>query len=77
MLQGHMYVFELLSGPYPGTCYEVFRLERPNFCIICDTLREQNYIKESRGVSVEETIFIFLYVVSSTLLKLYHGTSGE
>lgn len=67
MFWGHMYVYELLSNPHPGTCYKVYHLKREIFFILCNTLKEGNYIKESKGVSVEEAVFIFLYIFCQKL----------
>lgn len=61
MLRGYMYMNETLYGPHPGSCYEVFRLERPTFIRLCNTLHDEGHFKESRELTME-FLGIFCYI---------------
>lgn len=58
-----MYIEELLDDPNPNSCYEVFRLKRPSFILLCKTLREGNYMKDTKRVRIEEALAIFCHIV--------------
>jgi hypothetical protein len=60
-LQGAAFVQEVLVG-HPGTCYELFRMQRDTFVSLANVLRE-NYLEDTRSVSVEESLAIFCLIV--------------
>lgn len=63
ILQGHIYIKEVLTEPNEKTCYEVFHLKIPTF-ILVDTLKNKGLIEDTKGVRVDKTLAIFLYIVA-------------
>ena len=51
-LQGTAFVKEVLVG-HPGTCYELFRMQRDTFVSLVTVLRA-NYLEDTWALSVEE-----------------------
>ncbi|CAI9274719.1 unnamed protein product [Lactuca saligna] len=66
---GHMFITEVLNG-HPRRCYEMFRLNVPVFRQLCLDLATNYGQQQTRKVSIEETIGIFL-------MTLAHGCSNR
>lgn len=62
-LSGHDYIFEVLKG-HEIRCYESFRMKKSVFRKLCDVLKEKEWLENSRYVTVEEQVAMFLYVLS-------------
>ncbi|XP_022027780.1 uncharacterized protein LOC110928996 [Helianthus annuus] len=65
----HMYVNEILTS-HPRRCYEIFRLHVPVFRQLCIDLVTNYGLKQSRNMSVEESVRIFL-------MTLAHGCTNR
>jgi hypothetical protein len=67
----NLYVNELLTTAHPQRCWDVLRMTIKTFFVLRDWLLANTSLKSSRkksGVSIEEKIVIFLYIVA-------HGAS--
>ena len=60
-LQGAAFVQEVLVG-HPGTCYELFRMQRDTFVSLVTLLRA-NYLEDTQALSVEESLAIFCLII--------------
>ena len=59
---GHAYTLELLTGP--GTqCHDLMRFSRTAYVRLCDHFRQKNWLQDSRYITVEEKMAIFLIVI--------------
>jgi hypothetical protein len=54
-----MYITYMLNG-HPVPCFQMFRMEPPDFIALCFELRECQLIKSIRNLDVEENVAIFL-----------------
>ena len=45
------------------TCYELFRMDRPTFTSLCNYLRTHKFLTNSRRITVEEAVGMFLLMV--------------
>ncbi|XP_057450806.1 protein ANTAGONIST OF LIKE HETEROCHROMATIN PROTEIN 1-like isoform X1 [Lotus japonicus] len=61
-LKGHAWVVEVLTG-HPRNCYDTFRMTPPQFIKLCDLLKERNKLKDTRFLSVQEQVAIFLLII--------------
>ncbi|XP_060961641.1 protein ALP1-like [Cannabis sativa] len=61
-LSGHEYVMEVLHG-HESRCYDLFRMDKDVFILFCGVLKEKNLLRNSRYLSVEEQVSMFLFVV--------------
>ncbi|XP_060969893.1 uncharacterized protein LOC133037093, partial [Cannabis sativa] len=61
-LSGHEYVMEVLHG-HDSRCYDLFRMDKDVFKLFCGVLKEKNLLKNSRYLSVEEQVAMFLFVI--------------
>ncbi|XP_024969646.1 uncharacterized protein LOC112509010 [Cynara cardunculus var. scolymus] len=61
-LSGYAYTQELLTGP-STQCQELMRLSREAYILLCNHFRQGNWMKDSRHVSVEEKMAIFLTMI--------------
>ena len=63
ILMGAFYIRELLKG-HPTRCHNIMRMESHIFQELCNHLRSTNLLQNSRGVSIEEQLDIFMYMLS-------------
>ena len=63
ILTGALYIWELLEG-HPTRCHNILRMESHIFQALYNHLRSTNLLQNSRGVSVEEQLGIFMYMLS-------------
>ncbi|XP_062104144.1 protein ALP1-like [Humulus lupulus] len=61
-LSGHEYVMEVLHGHW-SRCYDLFRMNEDVFKLFCGVIKEIFLLKNSRYLSVEEQVAIFLFVI--------------
>ncbi|XP_060971415.1 protein ALP1-like isoform X1 [Cannabis sativa] len=61
-LSGHEYVMEVLHG-HDSRCYDLFRMDKDVFKLFCGVLKEKKLLKNSRYLSVEEQVAMFLFVI--------------
>ncbi|XP_062085765.1 uncharacterized protein LOC133791874 [Humulus lupulus] len=61
-LSGHEYVMEVLHGHW-NRCYDLFRMNKDVFKLFCGVLKEIFLLKNSRYLSVEEQVAMFLFVI--------------
>ncbi|GKA22945.1 retrovirus-related pol polyprotein from transposon TNT 1-94 [Tanacetum coccineum] len=59
---GHQYTQELLQGNNLQ-CTELIRMSRDSFVRICNNFKETNWLRDSKHISVEEMMFIFLMII--------------
>ncbi|XP_062170997.1 uncharacterized protein LOC133876767 [Alnus glutinosa] len=57
-----MYITYMLNG-HPVPCFQMFRMEPPDFRALCCELRERQLIKSTRNLDVEESVAIFLLLI--------------
>jgi hypothetical protein len=58
-LRWAMYITYMLNS-HPVPCFQMFRMEPPDFIYLCFELRECQFIKSTRNLDVEESVAIFL-----------------
>ncbi|PWA46284.1 hypothetical protein CTI12_AA510170 [Artemisia annua] len=61
-MSGHQYTQELLQGNNLQ-CTELIRMSRDSFVRLCNHFKERNWLRDSKHISVEEKMFIFLMIV--------------
>ncbi|XP_062094130.1 protein ALP1-like [Humulus lupulus] len=61
-LSGHEYVMEVLHGHW-SRFYDLFRMNKDVFKLFCGVLKEKKLLKNSRYLSVEEQVAMFLFVI--------------
>ncbi|XP_062112560.1 uncharacterized protein LOC133823730 [Humulus lupulus] len=61
-LSGHEYVMEVLHGHW-SRCYDLLRMNKDVFKLFCGVLKEIFLLKNSRYLSVEEQVAMFLFVI--------------
>ncbi|XP_062117238.1 uncharacterized protein LOC133831084 [Humulus lupulus] len=61
-LSGHEYVMEVLHEHW-SRCYDLFRMNKDVFKLFCGVLKEFFLLKNSRYLSVEEQVAMFLFVI--------------
>ena len=62
MLTSDAFIKEISNGN-PQTCYELFCMNRPTFTSLCNYLRTHKFLINSRWITVEEAIGMFLVMV--------------
>ena len=62
MLTGDAFIKEILNDN-PRTCYELFHMDRPIFTSLCNYLRTHKFLTNSRWITVEEAVGMFLLIV--------------
>lgn len=62
-LQSHAWLVEMLNKGSPIRCCGFLRMLKHVFFRLCYVLRERNCLKDSRFVSVEEQVAMFLMIV--------------
>ncbi|KAJ0509196.1 putative harbinger transposase-derived nuclease domain-containing protein [Helianthus annuus] len=77
---GNIFIQEILNG-HPRRCYEDFRLHVDVFKSLCSDLRMHYNLKETRNVSIEESVGIFLLILAhgcgNRLAQEIFNHSGE
>ncbi|KAJ9568324.1 hypothetical protein OSB04_004290 [Centaurea solstitialis] len=61
-LSGHAYTLELLNGSNTQ-CVELMRLSRDAYILLCNHFKQKNWLQDSRHVTVEEKMAIFLTII--------------
>ena len=61
-LSGREFVDELLSGS-ATVCFDLFRMKKPCFIKLCDVLKEKKFLSDSRYVSIQEKVAMFLFII--------------
>ncbi|XP_062075408.1 uncharacterized protein LOC133779465 [Humulus lupulus] len=62
VLSGHEYVMVVLHDHW-SRCYDLFRMNKDVFKLFCGVLKEKNLLKNSRYMSLEEQVAMFLFVI--------------
>ena len=62
MLSGAQFVRDMIKG-HPQTCYELFRMDKETFMNLCDHLKRHENLHDTRFVTVEEAMVMFLLIV--------------
>lgn len=61
-LTGHSYTQELLRGSNTQ-CHQLMRLSRDAYVLLCNLFKERNWLQDSKHISVEEKIAMFLTIL--------------
>lgn len=61
-LTGHAFVMKVLNGA-DDICYELFRMRKDVFISLCSRLKSLHLLEDSRYVSVQEKVAIFVLTV--------------
>ena len=79
-LTGAKKVKEILEG-HESWCKSEFRMEKEIFKVTSNFLRRENLLRDTRGVSVEEQLGMFMYMIShnasNQMLQKAFQHSGE
>ncbi|XP_059597509.1 uncharacterized protein LOC100853548 [Vitis vinifera] len=62
MLSGAQFVRDMIEG-HPQTCYELFWMDKETFMNLCDHLKRHENLQDTRFVTVEEAVAMFLLIV--------------
>jgi hypothetical protein len=62
-LRGGEYIQELLDSAHPERIQEVLRMKLKPFETLCKVMRETNYLHNTRHITVEEQLAMFLHIV--------------
>ena len=62
MLTGDAFIKEILNGNR-RTCYELFCMDRPTFTSLCNYLKTNKLLTNSRQITVEEAVNMSLLIV--------------
>ncbi|XP_059636049.1 uncharacterized protein LOC132278265 [Cornus florida] len=77
---GHQFEMEVLAGHHKR-CHELFRMEKHVFLRLCQELKRKDLLKDSREISVEEQMAIFLMTIGhnerNRMLQEQFQHSGE
>ena len=60
---GHQYMLELIND-HPDRLFNKIRMYRPCFEMLIQVLRQQTALQNSRFLTLEEQVMIFIYVIS-------------
>ena len=63
---GSLFIQEVLDGS-SSICYELMRMEKHGFISLCHMFREKRWLVDSKHLSVEEKMAIFLMTISHNL----------
>ncbi|CAH9058439.1 unnamed protein product, partial [Cuscuta epithymum] len=63
-LSGHAYTQELLEGSNTQ-CVELMRVSHVGYVLLCNHFRQRNWLSDSKHISVEEKMAIFLTTVGN------------
>ncbi|KAD6795991.1 hypothetical protein E3N88_06887 [Mikania micrantha] len=72
-MTGQQYTLELLQGN-PRQCHEMLRMTRESFVRLCALFRVQYSLKDSKHVSVEEKMAMFLMIIDDVQAN---GTASD
>ncbi|XXG82524.1 hypothetical protein AAC387_Pa10g0452 [Persea americana] len=59
---GRTYLNEILTG-HPRKCLDIFRMSSGCFLLLVNELKHRGHLRDSRAVSVEEQLAIFLFTI--------------
>ena len=59
---GAQFVRDMIEG-HPRTCYELFQMDKETFMNLCDHLKRHENLQDTRFVTVEEAVAMFLLIV--------------
>ncbi|KAI3453559.1 hypothetical protein Pfo_010222 [Paulownia fortunei] len=80
MYRGHRFVMDVINGHHER-CHQLFRMEKHVFLRLAKELRQINLLNDSREVSVEEQLAIFLMTIGhderNRMLQERFQHSGE
>ncbi|KAI3994455.1 hypothetical protein MKX01_012712 [Papaver californicum] len=80
ILTGHQHMQEILHG-HPRRCYEQYRMEKFVFLRLSHILRERELLHDSRWITIEEQLAIFLLTIGhnehNRMLQERFQHSGE
>ncbi|KAK6161036.1 hypothetical protein DH2020_004417 [Rehmannia glutinosa] len=80
MYRGHRFVMDVINGHHKR-CHQLFRMEKHVFLRLTKELRQRNLLNDSREVSVEEQLAIFLMTIGhderNRMLQERFQHSGE
>ena len=62
ILTNNNYLMEVLNGT-DSVCYELFRMRKNVFIYLCDRLKSSHLLEDSRWVSVQEKVAIFVLAI--------------
>jgi hypothetical protein len=65
-LKGGEYIRELLESAHPGRIQEVLRMRLKPFEALCNIMREEGHLHDTKHIDVEEQLAMFLHVVSKS-----------
>ena len=63
---GSLFIRKVLNGSY-SICYELMRMENHGFISLCHMFQEKKWLVDSKHLSVEEKMAIFLMTISQNL----------
>ena len=64
MLTGPIWIHRVLTNVNQTTCYEQFRMGLSAFLKLCNTLKQNSFIKSSHYVKITEQVATFLLIVT-------------
>ncbi|KAL5582016.1 hypothetical protein UlMin_014458 [Ulmus minor] len=65
---GHQYMLELIND-HPDRLFNKIRMYRPCFEMLIQVLRQQTVLQNSRFLTLEEQVMIFIYVISQKAIN--------
>ena len=66
MFSGAQFSRYMIEG-HPQTCYELFQMDKETFINLCDHLKRQENLQDTRLVTVEEVVAMFLLIVGHNM----------
>jgi hypothetical protein len=64
ILTGPIWIHWVLTDDNKNTCYERFRMGPSTFLKLCNTLKQNGYLKSSRYVKITEQVATFLLIAT-------------
>lgn len=75
-----LYIQELLNGS-PIVCYDLMRMDKNGFISLCQLFKEKGWLSDSKHLTVEEKMAMFLFTISHNLrnrfIKIRFQHSGH
>lgn len=65
-LKGSEYIRELLESVHPERIQEVLRMKLKPFEALCNIMREEGHLHDTKHIAVEEQLAMFLYMVGKS-----------
>jgi len=62
-INGHDFIIDLVHRTDKNECFALFRMGNEIFLLLSERLKELEYMKDSRGASIEEQLVMFLYII--------------